>query len=127
MSAPAPAVTISIAKHKGLNAVAVVDDVMRKVHSLQGSLIPGEVQLSVTRDYGATAADKSNELLEHMAIAVVSVGLLIWLGAKFGIPFGKLPGDIHVQKEKFSFYFPIVTCILVSVVLSLVMWIFNRR
>jgi multidrug efflux pump subunit AcrB len=79
MSAPAPAVTISIAKHKGLNAVAVVDDVMRKVHSLQGSLIPGEVQLSVTRDYGATAADKSNELLEHMAIAVVSVGFLIWL------------------------------------------------
>src|SRR6185369_12776536 len=78
-SAPAPAVTISIAKHKGLNAVAVVDDVMRKVHSLEGSLIPGDVQLSITRDYGATAADKSNELLEHMAIAVLSVGFLIWL------------------------------------------------
>ncbi|HEY0469694.1 MAG TPA: efflux RND transporter permease subunit [Polyangiaceae bacterium] len=75
----APAVTISVAKHKGLNAVAVVDDVMRKVHSLEGALIPGDVQLSVTRDYGATAADKSNELLEHMAIAVVSVGFLIWL------------------------------------------------
>ena len=79
VSAPAPAVTISIAKHKGLNAVAVVDDVMRKVHSLEGTLVPGDVQLSVTRDYGATAADKSNELLEHMAIAVVSVGFLIWL------------------------------------------------
>ncbi|HET7544153.1 MAG TPA: efflux RND transporter permease subunit, partial [Polyangiaceae bacterium] len=77
--APAPAVTISIAKHKGLNAVVVVDDVMRKMHSLQGSLVPGDVKLSVTRDYGATAADKSNELLEHMAIAVVSVGFLIWL------------------------------------------------
>jgi multidrug efflux pump subunit AcrB len=75
----APAVTISVAKHKGLNAVVVVDDVMRKVHALEGSLIPGDVQLSVTRDYGATAADKSNELLEHMAIAVVSVGFLIWM------------------------------------------------
>jgi len=75
----APAVTISVAKHKGLNAVAVVYDVMRKVRSLEGALIPGDIQLSVTRDYGATAADKSNELLEHMAIAVVSVGFLIWL------------------------------------------------
>ena len=79
VSAPVPAVTISVAKHKGLNAVAVVDDVMRKVRSLEGTLIPGDVRLSVTRDYGATAADKSNELLEHMAIAVLSVGFLIWL------------------------------------------------
>jgi multidrug efflux pump subunit AcrB len=76
---PSPAVTIAVAKHKGLNAVAVVDDVMRKLHSLEGTMIPADVLLSVTRDYGATAAEKSNELLMHMGIAVVSVGILIWL------------------------------------------------
>jgi multidrug efflux pump subunit AcrB len=79
VSSPSPAVTVSVAKHKGLNAVEVVDDVMRKVRSLEGTLVPSDVRVSVTRDYGATAADKSNELLEHMAIAVVSVGFLIWL------------------------------------------------
>jgi multidrug efflux pump subunit AcrB len=76
---PSPAVTIAVAKHKGENAVSVVDDVTRKVRSLEGTLIPGDVHVSVTRDYGATAAEKSNELLLHMAIAVVSVGILIWL------------------------------------------------
>ncbi|MES1175669.1 MAG: efflux RND transporter permease subunit, partial [Myxococcales bacterium] len=76
---PLPAVTLSVAKHQGLNAVAVVDDVTRKVHSLEGNVIPYDVQVSVTRDYGATAAEKSNELLLHMAIAVVSVGILVWL------------------------------------------------
>jgi multidrug efflux pump subunit AcrB len=74
-----PALTLSVAKHKGQNAVAVVDDVTRKIDSLRGSLIPGDVELSVTRDYGATASEKSNELLLHMGIAVVSVGILIWL------------------------------------------------
>ncbi|HSO40063.1 MAG TPA: efflux RND transporter permease subunit, partial [Labilithrix sp.] len=76
---PSPAVTIAVAKHKGQNAVSVVDDVMRKLHSLEGTMIPADVQMSVTRDYGATAAEKSNELLMHMGIAVVSVGILIWL------------------------------------------------
>jgi multidrug efflux pump subunit AcrB len=78
-SGPSPAVTIAVAKHKGENAVSVVDDAMRKLHSLEGTMIPAEVQVSVTRDYGATAADKANELLKHMGIAVVSVGILIWL------------------------------------------------
>jgi multidrug efflux pump subunit AcrB len=57
----------------------VVDDVMHKLHSLEGTMVPSDVKLSVTRNYGATAADKSNELLKHMGIAVVSVGILIWL------------------------------------------------
>ncbi|MEO8900545.1 MAG: efflux RND transporter permease subunit, partial [Polyangiaceae bacterium] len=76
---PLPAVTISVAKHKGQNAVSVVADVMRKLHSLEGKLVPSDIRVSVTRDYGATAAEKSNELLLHMGIAVVSVGILIWL------------------------------------------------
>jgi multidrug efflux pump subunit AcrB len=73
------AVTISIGKHKGQNAVSVVLDVARKVDALKGSVIPGEVEVATTRDYGATAAEKSNELLLHMGIAVISVVFLIWL------------------------------------------------
>ncbi|HEY5956596.1 MAG TPA: efflux RND transporter permease subunit [Polyangiaceae bacterium] len=74
-----PAVTLSVSKHAGQNAVAVVADATRKIDSLRGSLIPSDVELSVTRDYGATASEKSNELLMHMGIAVISVGILIWL------------------------------------------------
>jgi len=74
-----PAVTLSVAKHKGENAVAVVNEVRRKIDTLRGSLIPGDVELTMARDYGATASEKSNELLLHMGIAVVSVGILIWL------------------------------------------------
>lgn len=71
------AVTLSIAKRPGANAVSVVGDVLHKVESLKGSLIPRDLTISVTRDYGATASDKSNELLLHMAIAVFGVALLI--------------------------------------------------
>ncbi|BCL61203.1 multidrug transporter AcrB [Desulfomarina profundi] len=71
------AVTISIAKRPGANAVSVVQDVEEKVESLKGVLIPGDMQVSVTRDYGETAAEKSNELLLHMGIAVFGVAMLI--------------------------------------------------
>ena len=72
------AVTLSVAKRPGANAVHVVNTVLAKVESLKGSLIPGDIQVSVTRDYGATAAEKSNELLLHMGIAVFGVALLIF-------------------------------------------------
>ncbi len=71
------AVTLSIAKRPGANAVTVVQDVLEKVEILKGSLIPADLKISVTRDYGATASEKSNELLLHMAIAVFGVALLI--------------------------------------------------
>ncbi|MBE0584386.1 MAG: efflux RND transporter permease subunit, partial [Desulfofustis sp.] len=71
------AVTLSIAKRPGANAVSVVHAVMEKVESLKGSLIPADITVSVTRNYGETAADKSNELLFHMAIAVFGVAILI--------------------------------------------------
>ena len=58
--------------------------------------------------------------LIYAGIGLIVVGLLVWLGSRMGISFGKLPGDIHVQKEKFSFHFPIVTSILVSILLTLV-------
>ncbi|MDH3330227.1 MAG: efflux RND transporter permease subunit, partial [Desulfobulbaceae bacterium] len=72
-----PAVTLSVAKRPGANAVHVVDTVLSKVETLKGSLIPSDIQITVTRDYGATAAEKSNELLLHMGIAVFGVALLI--------------------------------------------------
>ncbi|TKB10619.1 efflux RND transporter permease subunit [Desulforhopalus sp. IMCC35007] len=71
------AVTISIAKRPGANAVSVVEDVLAKVELLKGTLIPPDMQVSVTRNYGETAAEKSNELLLHMGIAVFGVALLI--------------------------------------------------
>ena len=74
-----PAVTISIAKRKGANAIDVADQVIRKVDSLKSTMIPGEVGVHVTRNYGETAAEKSNELLLHMMLAIVSVSVLIWL------------------------------------------------
>lgn len=71
------AVTISVAKRPGANAVDISQKVLRKIDLLRGTVIPSEVEISVTRNYGRSAADKSNELLFHMAIAVVSVSLLI--------------------------------------------------
>ncbi|HHO48886.1 MAG TPA: efflux RND transporter permease subunit [Desulfobacteraceae bacterium] len=71
------AVTLSLAKRPGANAVQVVDTVQAKLQSLQGRLIPADVRVTVTRDYGRTAAEKSNELLLHMGIAVFGVALLI--------------------------------------------------
>jgi len=74
-----PAVTLSIAKRPGANAISVANEVLRKVESLKGYIIPADVVVTITRHYGETANEKSNELLFHMAIAVVSVSILIWL------------------------------------------------
>ena len=73
------AVTLSIAKRPGANAVSVVHEVLAKVDTLKGSLIPSDLEITVTRDYGETAAEKSNELLLHMGIAVFGVAILILL------------------------------------------------
>jgi multidrug efflux pump subunit AcrB len=74
-----PAVTLSVAKRPGANAIDVVDRVLAKVATLRGTLLPADVAVTVTRDYGHTAAEKSNELLLHMGIAVFGVALLILL------------------------------------------------
>ena len=74
-----PAVTLSIAKRPGANAISVAEDVLRKVETLKGTVIPRDLEVSITRHYGETAAEKSNELLLHMGIAVLGVSLLIWL------------------------------------------------
>ncbi|MDA1274418.1 MAG: efflux RND transporter permease subunit [Verrucomicrobia bacterium] len=74
-----PAVTLSVAKRPGVNAISVANEVLRKVDTLKGYLIPNDVSVTITRHYGETANEKSNELLLHMAIAVVGVSILIWL------------------------------------------------
>ncbi|MEZ5354627.1 MAG: efflux RND transporter permease subunit [Bryobacteraceae bacterium] len=72
-----PAVTISIAKRKGTNAIDVAEGALQRVEALKGTIVPSEVEVTITRHYGETAAEKSNELLFHMGIAVLSVSLLI--------------------------------------------------
>jgi multidrug efflux pump subunit AcrB len=73
------AVTLSIAKRPGANAISVAHEVLKKVAALRGRVIPNGVEMSITRHYGKTAEQKSDELLLHMGIAVVGVSLLILL------------------------------------------------
>ena len=73
------AVTLSVAKRKGTNAVEIANQVVEKVDLLKGRVIPGDVQVTITRNYGETAKEKSNELLWHMLIAILSVSVLIWI------------------------------------------------
>jgi len=72
-----PAVSLAIAKRAGANAVTVSDEIVERVHELEGRLIPTSVSVDVTRNYGATADEKANELLFHLALATVSIVLLI--------------------------------------------------
>jgi multidrug efflux pump subunit AcrB len=72
-----PAVSLAIAKRAGANAVVLGENLRKRAESLKGSLIPAGVQVEVTRDYGATANDKANELLFHLALATISIVVLI--------------------------------------------------
>ncbi len=85
-----PAVTVAIAKMKGSNAVTVAERVVAKVRDLEGRVIPGDVKIEVTRNYGETAAHKATELIEHLLIAMVAVILLIGvaLGAREALVVG---------------------------------------
>jgi len=73
----APAVSLAVAKRKGANAVVVSSAVLARVEALKGSLLPDSLDVAVTRDYGASANDKANELLQHLALATVSIVVLI--------------------------------------------------
>jgi hypothetical protein len=65
-------------------------------------------------------------MLIALGIVLVVLGLLFTIGEKLPMHLGRLPGDIYVRGKQASFYFPIVTCILLSVVLSLVIWLVRR-
>ncbi len=60
-------------------------------------------------------------------LAVLVLGVIVSLGDKLPIRFGRLPGDIVIRGKNSVFYFPLITCLLLSVILSLVLWLFGRR
>jgi len=59
-----------------------------------------------------------------LGLAILAVGLLWPVLSRLGL--GRLPGDIVIRRDNFTFYFPLATCVLVSVLLSAVFWLFNR-
>ena len=73
------AVTIAIAKRQGANATTVADAALERVKAAQARLVPADVQVAVTRNYGETASDKASELILHLFIATLSVTALIWI------------------------------------------------
>ncbi|MGA2774541.1 MAG: DUF2905 domain-containing protein [Candidatus Omnitrophota bacterium] len=66
------------------------------------------------------------KILILFGIILIGVGLLLTFYNKIPL-IGKLPGDILIQKKNFTFYFPLATSILLSIILSLIFWIFNRK
>ena len=66
-------------------------------------------------------------MLIALGLLIAAIGALISLGERLPVRFGRLPGDIVVRGKHSVFYFPLVTCLLISVVLSLVLWLINRR
>jgi hypothetical protein len=66
-------------------------------------------------------------MLIALGLLVAGLGVVVSLGEKLPIRLGRLPGDIVIRGKHSVFYFPLVTCLLISVVLSLVLWLVNRR
>ena len=73
----APAVSLAIAKRDGANAVVVSQAIEQRLHQLEGALIPEGVSANISRNYGETANEKANELLFHLALATISIVVLI--------------------------------------------------
>lgn len=62
-----------------------------------------------------------------LGLILVAAGVLITFSGRLPLPLGRLPGDIVIRRKNSTFYFPVVTCLIVSVVLSLLAWLFGRR
>ncbi|MCX7738226.1 MAG: efflux RND transporter permease subunit [Hydrogenothermaceae bacterium] len=71
------AVTIAVAKRTGSNAVVVAEQIIEKLNQMKGKIIPSDINFTITRNYGDTASEKANELIEHLLIATFSIVLLI--------------------------------------------------
>ncbi len=78
-----PAVTIAVAKKKGSNGVKVAEDILEMVETLKGTVIPDDIHVAVTRDYGKSAKDKVNGLILKLFIATAIVVVLIWAALNF--------------------------------------------
>ena len=72
-----PAVTLAIAKREGANAVLVAEHVLERLELLRGELIPEDITIEVTRNYGESADEKADELLFHLGLATISIVLLV--------------------------------------------------
>ena len=66
------------------------------------------------------------KILVVVGLSIVVLGGLLWLGGKANLPLGRLPGDIRIERGNFKFYFPLMTSIVLSVILSLVFYLFGR-
>ena len=60
------------------------------------------------------------KIIIAIGLTIAATGAAVWLFGKTGLPFGQLPGDIRIERERSSFYFPIVTCIVLSLVLTVI-------
>lgn len=101
-----PAVTISVAKRRGADAMRVSEEILKKVDLLKKELIPADVQVTVTRNYGETASDKVSELIMHLIGAIVSVAIVVMLamGWRGGlVVFLSVP--VTFSLTMFSYYF----------------------
>ncbi len=65
------------------------------------------------------------KMLVVVGLLIAAVGVLLWSGLGRSW-LGRLPGDVHYSKGSFSIYFPLMTCILISIVLSLILWLFRK-
>jgi multidrug efflux pump subunit AcrB len=101
-----PAVTITVAKRKGTNATDIANAVLKSVQRMQGVTIPNDVTVTTTRNYGETAKNKSDELLEHLLLATLSVTLLvaIFLGwRESGVVLLAIPVTLALTMSVFYF------------------------
>ncbi len=82
-----PAVTVALAKREGANAVVVTAELLERLETLYGRLLPDDVRVEVTRNYGKTASDKANSLLSHLLGATVTIVLIIaiFIGWREGV------------------------------------------
>jgi multidrug efflux pump subunit AcrB len=102
-----PAVTITLSKRKGTNATAISQRVLGQIEGLRGYVLPRDLHLTVTRNYGETAKDKSDELLKHLLIATLSVTLLIALALGWresGVVLLAVPVTLALTLAVFYFY-----------------------
>jgi len=102
-----PAVTITVAKRKGANATLIAESVLQKISELRSTLLPADLNLTVTRNYGETAKAKSDELLKHLFLATLSVTLLIALALGWresGVVLLAIPVTLALTLSIFYFY-----------------------
>jgi hypothetical protein len=83
------------------------------------------VAISVRMRYTTERMNELGKLLVVLGLVLAAVGAMLWSGVGRGW-LGRLPGDIHYTRGNFSFYFPIVTCIILSVLLTIILRLFRR-